>query len=959
MGLIVLALLAVASVVLTPTAAGVAGGRELAAAGPVPAAQALGLPQPGVPGSAGLSPADRERAVDAYGKLPLSFVPNAGQTDQSVRYYSQGAGFSFFFTQDKAILSFAKGARGQALELQFLGSSAAATLEATDSGPGTVNYLTAGASHTNLPTYQQLTYRELWPGIDMVFRGQGGELKYEFHLRPGADPGDIRLGYAGADGLSVGGDGALLVDTPLGALRDSAPTSYQLTDGRQGAVESRYALEGHSYGFALGHYDRTQALVIDPSLAYSTFLGGSADDFGLGVAVDAAGNAYVSGSTSSADFPTTAGAHDTSLSSSDVFVTKLNAAGTGLVYSTYLGGSGSEFGGYVALDGMGNAYVTGTTQSADFPTTVGAHDTSLTGFNDVFVTKLNTAGTALVYSTYLGGTGTAVGDQGNGIALDALGSAYVTGMTESADFPTTLGAFDTTLGGFRDVFATKLDPTGSALAYSTYLGGSGAEGSGGIVVDAAGSAYVGGLTPSADFPTTLGAFGTTFNGGFDAFVTKLNLAGTGLVYSTYVGGSGFEFGTATTRIAIDGTGSAYVTGQTGSTDFPTTAGAFDTSLGGPNDAYVTKLNAAGTGLDYSTYLGGSGSEAGSGVAVDASGSASVTGQTFSADFPTTAGAFDTTFNGGSGDAFVTKLSPTGSSLIDSTYLGGSGSDSGASIAVDAAGNTYVTGTTGSAGFPTTLGAFDTTLGGIRDVFVTKLPSGAGPGAPATLTLAPTADTNDVATQHCVTATVEDAVGSPTPTITVRFTVTGSVNTSGSDTTDANGEATFCYVGPELPGADAISAFADTDNDTMQDPGEPSDTATKVWTLPATTPLCQVNITNGGTIVANNGDKASFGGNAQSNAAGSVKGQQQYQDHGPAQPQKVKSIQILALTCNAQRTQATIFGRATINGQGSHLFRIDVQDLGEPGRGIDTYRILLGTGYDSGSHTLKGGNIQIR
>ncbi|MBT2551842.1 Ig-like domain-containing protein [Arthrobacter sp. ISL-5] len=211
----------------------------------------------------------------------------------------------------------------------------------------------------------------------------------------------------------------------------------------------------------------------------------------------------------------------------------------------------------------------------------------------------------------------------------------------------------------------------------------------------------------------------------------------------------------------------------------------------------------------------------------------------------------------------------------------------------------------------------------------------------------------------MTATVKDAAGNPTPGITVRFTVTGSVNTSGSDTTDANGEATFCYQGPELPGADAISAFADTDNDTTQDPGEPVAAASKVWTLPVTTPLCQVKVENGGTIIAKNGDKASFGGNAQSNAAGNVKGQQQYQDHGPAQAQKVKSIHILALTCNPQRTQATIFGRATINGQGSHLFRIDVQDLGEPGLGIDTYRILLDTGYDSGSHTLRSGNIQIR
>jgi hypothetical protein len=234
----------------------------------------------------------------------------------------------------------------------------------------------------------------------------------------------------------------------------------------------------------------------------------------------------------------------------------------------------------------------------------------------------------------------------------------------------------------------------------------------------------------------------------------------------------------------------------------------------------------------------------------------------------------------------------------------------------------------------------------------------GPGPPATLTLSPKADTNDVDTQHCVTATVTDAAGNPTPSITVRFSVTGSVNTSGSATTDANGEATFCYQGPELPGADAISAFADTDNDGTQDQGEPSDTATKLWTFPTSTPLCEANITQGGRITAANGDKATFGGNAQSDVAAVVTGEEEYQDHGPAQPQNVKSIQVLALTCNEERTQATVFGTATINGSGVHEFRIDVQDLGEPGVGRDTYRISLSTGYDSGVQKLKGGNVRI-
>ena len=379
-GMVILGLLAVASVVLTPTAlTPTAAG--VAASGTVPAGTVPAGTGPAGTLPTGLSPAGGGQALDAYGNLPLSFVPNAGQTDQSVRYHAHGAGFSFFFTQDKAVLSLAKGERGQALELHFLGSSPAATLETGNSAPGTVNYLTAGAGHTNLPTYEQLIYRGLWPGIDMVFAGRDGSLKYEFHLAPGADPSDIRLGYTGADGLSVSRDGALLIDTPLGALTDSSPTSYQTIDGRQAAVESRYALEANSYGFALGHYDRSQPLVIDPALDYATFLGGSGTDEGHEVAVDASGSAYVMGNTASADFPTTAGAFDTTLGGArDAFVTKLNPAGTGLVYSTYLGGSGDEFGLSVALDASGSAYVTGDTTSADFPTTAGAFDTAITGF---------------------------------------------------------------------------------------------------------------------------------------------------------------------------------------------------------------------------------------------------------------------------------------------------------------------------------------------------------------------------------------------------------------------------------------------------------------------------------------------------------------------------------------------------------------------------------------------------
>jgi hypothetical protein len=672
----------------------------------------------------------REDAASAYRKLPLSFIPNEGQIDKGVRFYAQGPHHAFYFTRREAVLSFARGARGMALHLSPLGANPNARLEVSDRGSGKVNYLVGSERHPNLPTYRRLTYRELWPGIDMVFRGRGGKLSYEFLLRPGAKVSDIRLSYAGADGISLSAGGALAIDTPLGTLKDARPQSFQRIDGSRVPVESRYALAGDSYGFAVGHHDRSRALVIDPSISYSTYLGGSGNDAGAGIAIDSSGAAYVTGSTVSPNFPTTPGAFDASSNGErDAFVTKLNSAGTGLAYSTYLGGVSPDLGGGnfsgdaghgVAVDSAGAAYVTGITTAKDFPTTAGAFDRSP---RSAFVTKLNPTGSGLVYSTYLGG-GTLL-DSAQAIAVDSSGAAYVTGSTASRDFPTTPGAFETSPQGNVDAFVTKLNPAGTGLAYSTLLGGSDSDEGAGIAVDSAGAAHVTGSTLSTDLPTTAGAFDTAENGGEDAFVTKLNPAGTGLAYSTFLGGSSNDFGLG---FAIDSAGAAYVTGVTISADFPTTVGAFDTTLdGSAADGFVTKLSQAGSRLAYSTYLGGTSGDAGFGVAVDSTGAAYVTGETLSTNFPTTASAFDTSL-GGARDAFVAKLGPTGTRLAYSTYLGGSSVDDlGEGIAVDSAQTAYVTGTTDSRDFPTTTGAFDTSYnGGDLDAFVTKVGT-AGPG----------------------------------------------------------------------------------------------------------------------------------------------------------------------------------------------------------------------------------------
>lgn len=336
-------------------------------------------------------------------------------------------------------------------------------------------------------------------------------------------------------------------------------------------------------------------------------------------------------------------------------MTKLNPSGTGVVYSTFLGGSGDDCGNAIAVDGLGNAYLTGRTGSSNFPTTSGAFDTSWNGSNDVFVTKLNPSGTALVYSTYLGGGDS---DEGTGIAIDGSGNAYITGDTRSTDFPTNSSAFDTSYHDWGDVFVSKLNANGTALVYSTYLGGGYSEYGYGIAVDGSGNAYITGRTYSTNFPTTSNAFDTSWNGGdTDVFVTKLNPSGSALVYSTYLGGEGIDGGYG---IAIDGSGNAYINGATSSSDFPTTSGAFSNSFNGFDDVFVTKLNPSGTAVLYSTFLGGGDSDISLGIVLDGSRNAYITGWTQSRYYPTTPGAFNTMYNGCvyyfGGDVFVTKIS---------------------------------------------------------------------------------------------------------------------------------------------------------------------------------------------------------------------------------------------------------------------------------------------------------------
>jgi hypothetical protein len=678
----------------------------------------------------------RTAIIENYNRLPLTFWEY--RKDGMEGYLAKKPGLSVLLTPAEAMVVQDGKKERHLVALQFVDGNASVSMEGRKPTGGKIHYLIGndpGRWRTHLPAYREVMYRDLWPGIDLVFKDGDGNLKYDLMVRPHARIENIRFAWRGAERLSLGPDGSLLIHTRRGIMREAGPVSCQIIDGRRIMVDSRFVIHhegpGHCvYGFEIGPgYDPAHPLVIDPILLYSTYLGGIDTDIGLHIAVDGANQAYVAGSTSSPDFPTTPGAFDQTFSGDrDVFVSKLNAAGTALVYSTFIGGSDFDEATNIVADDAGQAYITGTTESDDYPVTPGAFQTVNPGVSASFVTKLSADGSALVYSTYLGGSGS---QTGNGIAVDSEGNAYVVGITTSDDFPVTPGAFQTENAGIFDAFLTKLNPTGSALVYSTYLGGSGSDFGTGIVVNAAGNAIVSGSTLSADFPVTPGAYQTALAGSEDAFAARFNTTGTALEFSTYLGGSDSQTGES---VAIDAQENVYVTGTTSSADFPVSPGAFQTVLNGPEDAFVTKLNPTGTALVYSTYLGGADFDSGTDIVVDPAGNAYVTGSTQSTDFPVTAGAFQPTF-GGDRDAFVAVINTEGNALVYSTYLGGTGDDQGRGIAIDSEFGIYVTGSTESIDFPVTPGAFQTALQGNENAFVTKfgtltpVPGPTGPTGP--------------------------------------------------------------------------------------------------------------------------------------------------------------------------------------------------------------------------------------
>jgi Chitobiase/beta-hexosaminidase C-terminal domain/MBG domain (YGX type)/Bacterial Ig-like domain (group 3)/Beta-propeller repeat len=736
-----------------------------------------------------------------YGKLPLSFEANQGQSDPQVKFLAHGQGYGLFLTDRAAVLTLNKvesapskqdDGRGRRASRTNAGAvktdvvrmelaGASPDLQVTGSGqlPGKANYFIGSDPakwHAAIPTYAKVKYADVYPGVDLVYYGNQRQLEYDFVVAAGADPKPVRLHFAGAAKLKLKADGDLEVIGRNGEVVFHKPEIYQMKDGQRRPVEGSFKLMArNNVGFALGSYDHARELVIDPVLVYSTFLGGNSGgnymDQGYCIAVDNAGNAYAAGIAYSDNFPVTTNGFQrvnkvySGLSTG--FVTKFNATGSALVYSTYLGGHGvvndnfsvagdTPFG--IAVDGAGNAYVTGQAYSTDFPVTSGAYQTVNNGqanyASNAFVTKLDATGSNLSYSTYLGGSGfinllypLMPGDTGYGIAVDSEGNAYIAGQAYSTNFPSTQGAFQTVNNAAAvqtsNAFITKLNPAGSGLIYSTFLGGSGynpeyhlpyGDGATAIALDGEGNVYVTGGAYSSDFPLrnpyqeenlAVGSV-VTGDGGSNAFVTKLNSTGSDLVYSTYLGGPKSD---STSGIAVAPSGNAYVTGTTGS-GFPVTTNAFQQA---PSADFVTEFDAAGSSVVYSSYLGGSQGRpeeifgvTGPSIAVDAAGNAYVAGWTADTDFPVTSDAYQKrnyaswqTWSGnGFGNEFFTnaffaKINPEGSALLYSTYFA---AQAAFGIVLDSADNVYLTGAAFGGNLPTTWDAFQVQAGG---AFVAK------------------------------------------------------------------------------------------------------------------------------------------------------------------------------------------------------------------------------------------------
>jgi len=845
---------------------------------------------------------DAAKLAHAYGKLPLSFEQNAGQTAQEVRYISHGSGYELFLTPKEAVLALrapvphdlsprhrfataralreASRARTMtAVRMRFEGADPAAKISGMEKLLKKTNYFIGsdpGKWRADVPSYGRVKYVGIYPGVDVVFYGNQRQLEYDFVVAPGADPKAIQLDLEGARKLRINARGDVVLSVPWGELLLQKPVVYQMVGGERHEIAGRYALgKNRQVTFSVASYDRSAPLILDPVLNYSTYLGGSSNEGQqpFGIAVDSSGDAFVAGTTFSTDFPTTSGGFNpgppaSGASQGAVFVTELNPTGTEELYSTYLAGSTGELGVALALDPSGKVYVTGQTFSSDFPTTSNALKQSPNAANlnvgTSFISEVDptlSGANSLVYSSYIGGTDGAAGtaDFGEGIAADASGNAYVTGITFSSpgsglsNFPV-LNAYQPTPTDSADgnAFLTRIDTTKSgtsSLIYSTYLGGAGtnagnlgfADAGFGVAVDSSNNAYIVGVTSSTDFPTTTSGYQTASPVGNvqgTAFLTKIDTTKSGsasLIYSTYLGG---EVSDAGFGIALGPNNVAYATGTTDSLLFPTTTGAFQTTGNTSGIAFLSLVDTGKTGaasLPYSTYLGVTGTATGNAVRADGTGNAYVAGSTDKANFPVTPGALEPVYPGANANGFLSKISPSGhgaADLLYSTFFGGNGAgeEQVFAIALDTSNppNAYITGQTfsSSSSFPVfPAGAYQTNLKGTSDAFVAKLtliPTLAV--VPASLNFG-TQPVGVTTAPQSVTLTNNTSDSIPFPGSSISFT--------GNNAADFSSPSNTCGASIAAGASCSVSV---TFKPTVLAPPTPSETATLVIT---------VAITNGG------------------------------------------------------------------------------------------------------------------
>lgn len=726
-----------------------------------------------------------------------AFESNAGQFDPQVRYLLRGPGYRVHLLGDGALL---QGRDGAPVHLRIVGADGQAGTRGEQRLPGARNYLLGSdpsAWRHGVPAYEAVRYSGVYPGIDLVYHGRNGALEYDFVLAPGADPTDIRLRYDGARPARRA-DGALLI----GGVVQLPPVAYQEVEGKRRHVEVDYALlASNEVAFRVGAYDASRTLVIDPVLTFSTPLGGAGADRANAVAADGDGATYVAGQTASADFPATGSSFLTSVSGgTDAFVAKFDASGE-LVYATYLGGSGNDIAYALAVDDLGNAYVAGETASSDdFPRQEAIQPNYGGGDTDAFAAKLSFTGASLVYATYLGG---GASDSARAIAVDIDGATYVGGATASEDYPTN-DAFQSQLRGDVDAFLTKILPEGVGLTYSTYLGGDGnsfsqAEHIAAIALNAAGEAHVAGLIASDNMPW-VNPTQSALHGPGDAFIARFSATGSELTFGTYFGGTLFE---RATGLALDSDGNMYLTGITGSgTDFPASVGAFQTVYGGGSfDGFVAKFTATSF-LEYSTYLGGGGSDQPAAIAL-VDGQAYIVGETSSTNFPRT-GALQVALNGVS-DAFVTRLNAQGSAVDQSTFLGGSGED-GATAAVWAGDVLHVAGRSASSDFPTR-GVAQSLGGAGEDAWLARLTaSDVSADVSATLAIVETGDFLTLGVPFTYRSTVSNQGPDDATGIEWRADLPAGLNAQSASSTQGTCSATsgsaVCAIDSLAAGASA-------------------------------------------------------------------------------------------------------------------------------------------------------------